>query len=294
MARAPDSPPASAFATVLKGLLRPLVKAMIAHGLTAPAVYRTLKEVFVEVAESDFAIEGRPATDSRISMLTGVHRKDVRAIREAAEGDGARQRRQVTAMASVVGRWMADPETTDAAGAPLPLPRQTEEGPSFEALARSVSTDIRPRTVLDELVRQGLVREDAATGRLVLAAEAFVGPAETGQKVHFFAQNVGDHIAAATENLLSGEGDPPFMERAVFYNRLAPASVDAIEAEAREEGAALLGRLNRLAFERQSADRDAPGTAERFRFGLFFYRAPETAGGSRADAAGEGDGDATD
>mgnify|MGYP006282849129 CR=1 FL=1 len=39
------------FSHMLRGVLRPLVKAMIAKGVTAPAVYRLLKEVFVEVAK---------------------------------------------------------------------------------------------------------------------------------------------------------------------------------------------------------------------------------------------------
>lgn len=269
------SSPAEIFARVLKGLMRPLVKAMIAHGLTAPAVYRLLKEVFVEVAERDFALDGKSPTDSRISVLTGVHRKDVRAIREAGPDDGANLRDRVTAMASVIGRWLADPETTDAEGRPLALPRQAAEGPSFERLAMSVSTDIRPRTVLDELLRQRLVVADQETGLLRLDSGAFIGPAETQQKIHFFSQNVGDHIAAATANLLAEESETPFIERAVFYNRLTPASVDALEAEARRLGADALTRLNRDAFRRQAADQERDDADERFRFGVFFYRAKE-------------------
>jgi len=278
---------------VLRSLLRPLAKVMIAHGITASAMYRMLKEVLVEVAVRDFPIEGRPPTDSRVSMLTGVHRKDVRAIRADGTPDGAAERRKVSALASVVGRWLADPETCDADGAPRDLPRRAEEGPSFEALARSVSTDIRPRTVLDELMRQGLVAEDPATGLLRLDAGAFVGPADAAQRVHFFSQNVGDHIAAATENLLAEPDAPPFLERAVFYNRLTPDSVDALEAEAREMGADLLVRLNRSAFERQRADMARADATERFRFGVFFYRAPEgdEAGGDPSRTGGEDDAD---
>ena len=62
---------------------------MIARGVTLPAVYRILKEVFVEVAEQDFALGADRQTDSRISMLTGIHRKDVKALRDEARPDGA-------------------------------------------------------------------------------------------------------------------------------------------------------------------------------------------------------------
>ncbi len=277
MERDDTTPPQSPFLRVLRGLLRPLVKAMIAQGVTVPAVYRLLKELYVEVAERDFPIEGKRPTDSRISVLTGVHRKDVRAIREAGPAEGRASERRVTAIASVLGRWLADPETTDAEGRPLPLPRQAEAGPSFDGLVASVSKDVRARTVLDELLRQRLVAHDAETDRVHLSEAAFLGPGDAEQKIVFFAGNVGDHIAAATENLLS-EADPaPFLERAVFYNRLRPGSVDALEREARARAGEALADLNRAAYARQAEERDDPAATERFRFGVYFYRTGERA-----------------
>ena len=281
MGQSTPSSGASGFARVLRSLLRPLVKAMIAHGITLPALTRMLKEIFVEVAESEFALEDRPSTDSRISMLTGVHRKDVRTLRSADRSGTGEMGSRVSAFTSVIGRWLADPALTDSDGRPVALPRQARSGPSFEALAASVSNDIRPRTILDELLRQGVVREEIETGLLRLEAEAFVGPAEIGQQAHFFSENVGDHIAAATENLLAEPGAAPFIERAVFYNRLTPGSVAEIEGEARRLSAAALARLNRLAFARQQHDAQDPAAGERFRFGVFFYRATEDAGPDR-------------
>ncbi|MEL6574455.1 MAG: DUF6502 family protein [Pseudomonadota bacterium] len=262
------------FAKVLKGLLRPLVKALIAHGVTVPAVYRILKELYVEVAETEFSLDEKRITDSRIHLLTGVHRKDIRTIREAGYDDQSSARLRMAAITNLVGRWLADPETTDDEGRPLPLPRQAETGPSFEALALATSRDTRPRTLLDALVEQKLVRVDA-DGTVALETDALVGPAELGQKVHFFGQNVGDHIAAATDNLLAESERPPFMERAVFYNHLTGSSVDAIEASARALGAEALGTLNRLAFAQQQLDAEDDTATERFRFGVFFYREDE-------------------
>jgi hypothetical protein len=273
MNRAYDPVPQSPFLRVLRGLLRPLVKAMIAQGVTAPAVYRMLKELYVEVAEADFRIDEKRPTDSRISMLTGVHRKDVRTIRETGAEDSGAAARRVTAIASVIGRWLASPETVDGAGAPLELPRQAAEGPSFDALVGSVSKDVRPRTVLDELVRQGLVTLEGEGERVALRAEAFLGPRDPEQRVIFFARNVGDHIAAATENLLAEDGEAPFLERAVFYNRLRPSSVDSLERAARARAAETLAELNRLAHACQQADMDSPEATERFRLGVYFYRA---------------------
>ena len=256
----------TAFTRALTGLMRPLVRALIAKGVTAPALYRLLKQLYVEVAEQDFALKGDRPTDSRISMLTGVHRRDVKTYRDPDLTQERAAKEKVTNIATLLGRWLATPSLLDPNGRPLPLPRTGPNG--FEALAREISQDIRPRTMLDEMLRQGLIRQE--DDLLHLEADAFLGPADIEQKVFFFAENVGDHLSAAVDNLL--EEKPKFLERAVFYNRLSPASVDAIEAKARDLGGAVLVDLNKDALARQTADLDSDDGTERFRFGVFFYR----------------------
>jgi hypothetical protein len=251
--------------------MRPLVRTLIARGVTAPAFYRLLKRVYVEVAHDAFRIDDEPPTDSRIALLTGVHRRDVRAILEAGDEGWEAARRKTATFATVLGRWLARPDLAGEDGHPLPLPRSGAAGRDFDSLVREVSTDIRPRTVLDELVRQGLVTE-GEDGLLRVAETPAAGPGSDADRLVFFAANVGDHLAAASENLLSDA--PPFYERAVFYTRLTDASLDRIEAEARSRAQALLEEINRESAALQAADRAAPDNTARYRLGVYFYREP--------------------
>ncbi|MEO1225678.1 MAG: DUF6502 family protein [Pseudomonadota bacterium] len=273
----------------LKKLLRPLAKLMITRGVTAPALYGLLKEVCVEVANDDFGLDGKPPTDSRVSVLTGVHRKDVRQIRqEKREAEGATER-SIGIMATVVGRWLGGPKTVDPDGKPKPLPRQADAGPSFDALVRDVSTDVRPRTVLDELLRRGVLELDETGDLVSLRTEAVLPRRSDNERMYFLVRNVGDHLEAAVTNIMSQDSTPPFLERAVFYNNLAAASVDEIEARSRVLATEVLTKLNRLAFSRQSADNAADALArdststERFRFGIYFYREDEAGTGDERD-----------
>jgi hypothetical protein len=254
---------------VLRALLRPLARLMIARGLTLPVFVATLKEVLVEVAARDFRLDGRPPSDSRISLLTGVHRKDVRAIRDSARP--ASPPRGAGLGATVLGRWLGDPRYAGADGRPRPLPRAGAAAPSFEALVAGISKDVRPRTVLDELCRQGLVGWDEATDEVRLLAEAFLPAGAEDGALALFRANLGDHLEAGVRNLLAAPGERRFLERAVFYNRLRPEDVERLEAEARTLALAALRHLNSLALERQDAARGDPAAAERFRFGTFFY-----------------------
>ena len=254
---------------VLKGLLRPIVRLLISRGVSAPAVYRVLKSVYVEVAHKDFRIDDTPPTDSRVSMITGVHRRDVKSILSAEDESWERARSKTVTFATVLGQWLARPEFQDGKGSPRPLPRSGDEGADFESLVQGVSRDIRPRTILDELLRQELVSE-TEDGLLQINEGALAGPASDEQKMVFFASNVGDHLAAATENLLFE--DPPFFERAVFYSHLSSASVDEIETRARHLAQNLLEDLNTESSALQVKDKEGTEACERYRFGVYFYR----------------------
>src|ERR1700750_2624114 len=106
----------------LARLLRPAVSLCIRSGMTFPALAQLLRELFVNVAEHDFALEGKEQTDSRVSLLTGIHRKEVARLR----GAGATVHEPPAAVSltsAVIARWLAAPEFPDAKGEPLGLPR---------------------------------------------------------------------------------------------------------------------------------------------------------------------------
>ncbi len=256
---------------------------MIARGVTLPAAVAALKEVFVAVAARDFRLEGRTLSDSRISLLTGVHRKDVRAIRESEHPLSSPRAGGLGATA--VGRWLGDPAYAAGEGRPRTLPRLPPEdpsAPSFESLVASISKDVRPRTVLDELVRLGVVAWDQARDEVRLLQEAFVPAGPGDALLGFFRDNLHDHLAAAVGNLLAGPEDGRAFERAVYYNRLRAEDVAALEAEARTLALAAMRHLNSLALERQQAARGDSAAQERFRFGAFFHREADP---SAAEAA---------
>jgi hypothetical protein len=270
------------FLRALRRMLRPLVRALISRGVTAPALYKLLKAVYVEVAHDAFGIDGKAPTDSRIAMLTGVHRRDIRNILDNPDGTFETTRAKTAMLATVFGQWLTRPEFQTTDGIPKPLPVRATEGDSFESLVQSVNKDIRPRTVLDELLRQGLISE-TEDGLLVISEDALVGPKSDDQKLVFFAANVGDHLAAASENYLSDA--PPFYERAVFYNALTSASVDDIEADARQKAQALLEDINARSSALQQQDKVSTDAKERYRLGIYFYR-DGTAPDERQDKGG--------
>jgi hypothetical protein len=260
------------FLAGLRRVLRPLVRLLVARGLTYPMLAEILKETYVDVAENDFRLDGKPATDSRVSLLSGVHRKDVRKLRGRVAEAGSMPE-SVALGAQLVAAWTANRDFRDGKGRPRPLPRLAAEGGerSFESLVESVSRDIRPRSVLDEWLRLGIVTIDQED-RVVLRTAAFVPRSGGDEKAFYFAHNLHDHVAAAAHNL-GGEGTP-FLERSVHYDSLDPASLPDLARLAETAGMKALQAVNRKAMESEQRDEKKTGPKERITFGVYFFHEP--------------------
>jgi hypothetical protein len=270
----PGEPPASVLNAV-RLLLRPLVRALISYGVTFPQLADILKAAYVDAANSDFQLDGRPPTDSRVTLLTGVHRKDVKRLRTQPTDSAPSPRLSLNAQ--MIALWAGALEFLDENARPRPLPRRPDPtgGPSFDALVERISKDIRPRVVLDEWRRLGIVTVgDDDLVRLEIAA--FV-PREGLEDLAFlFGANLHDHIAASSHNLM--RAGPPFFERAVYYDHLSPASAAAIRELAGRIGMDALLAVNREASDHAERDKSAADAGRRIRFGIYFYDADDSDG----------------
>lgn len=269
----------------VRRVLRPLIRLLLSQGLTYPWLSDLLKEIYVEVADRDFQLDAKRQTDSRISLLTGVHRKDVRRLRSAPEAVRALAPPVVSLGAQLVAKWVTDPAYLDEDGAPLTLDRLASHGGerSFDGLVASVSKDIRARAVLDEWLRLGVVHLDEED-RVVLNVDAFVPAQGFEEKVFYFGQNVHDHLAAASLNVMGAS--PPFLERSVHYDTLESASVEELRSLADKYGMQALKAVNRRAATLAAADDGSPTARHRFNFGIYFYteQVAEPEAGTESDA----------
>ncbi len=228
-------------------MLRPLVRLTIRNGITFPVLADLLRDLFVDVALRDVLTDESARTDSRVSLLTGIHRKEIRRQRVAAQ-TAEPVPEAVTLSGQIIGRWLGAPPWVDAAGAPLPLPRAAPAGePSFDALVISVTKDLRPRAVLDEWLRQETVRLDDFD-RVVLNVAGFIPRPGHDEQLFYFGRNLHDHIAAASANV-GAMGKAPFMDRSVHYDALPPTAAASLEAAGREAAMAMLTDINRRALQ---------------------------------------------
>lgn len=264
----------SAVLRATRTLLRPLVRLLLESQITYPVLGDLFKELLIDVAESDLSISDKRQTDSRISLLTGIHRKDVKRLRRER---GQAERPTSTAIplgALLISRWTGDPRYLTAEGTPQPLPRMPgpDGSPSFEELVTTINKDIPARSVLDEWIRQGVAELDEE-GIVRLRVESFVPEKGLEAKIHFFGRNLRDHVATGAHNLLSV--DSAFFDRSVFYDKLSRESIEELDRAAREAGTSMLRDLNRRAFALQKRDEQKEDTTHRMTVGAYFYAIDE-------------------
>ncbi len=263
----------------LTRLLIPLVRLLIHFGISYPYLIQLLKNIYVDVAErSQAPASGKTPSDSHISLITGVHRKDVRRLRHSVEMESVPSK-STSISAQLIAHWLAEKLYTNSEGTPLPLPRlaQADSIISFEGLVKSVSKgDLRPRVVLDELLRQDIVRIDEQD-RVHLYQEAFIPKQGMDEKSFYFGKVIHDHLAASGANLIACDQQQPapHIDRCVYYDGLSPSSIDILNREIEDQGMQLLKSINRKARALQKTDSQCENANQRINLGVYFYHCEE-------------------
>lgn len=242
-------------------LLRPLVRLLLRHGVPFSAFEMLAKRVYVEAAQQDFALPGRKPTVSRVSILSGLTRKDVTRLLAAPEaapsGLGGEPATRLNRAVRVLGGWARDADFLDADGAPRALEPDGDRG--FAALVRRHSGDMPARAVLDELLRVGAVRK-RADGRVEAVHAGYVPQASAVDKLHMLGTDTADLITTIEHNLEHGATDPRF-QRKVMYDRLDPALLPAFRALGAQHAQALLEQLDRWLAEHTAGPLAPPACA---------------------------------
>ncbi len=276
-----------ALQNTLRTLLAPMARLAVSYGLPFSAVEEALKETFIEAARGSLLAQGLPPNRlvSRISTITGINRREVTRLTSMAPE--AARRAAPSVASEVFTRWVTDPSLKSPDGGHLPLKRQGS-APSFESLARSVTQDVHPRSLLDELCRLGLASLDEHTDEVSLLSDTYVPGGDRAHMLDFLGANVGDHLSGAVHNVI-GKTPRQHFDQAVFADELAEESLAVVRQFVAEQWKQLLAQAVPLLEARIEADKAAnkPQT-KRIRIGLYSYD-EDTALPEQAPGDGETD-----
>jgi len=252
-------------------LCKPLIRLLIEKGVTFPQFRDLMKTLYVDVANQAFTENDMQPSDSRIFVLTGVHRKDIKRIREQANIPEQAVSSSASLNGEIVARWTSMPEYLDEKGKPKKLLRgEKDNQPGFDQLVSSINKDVRPKVILDEWLRLNMI--SIKNGYIVLSRTAYVSNKEFNDMAYYLGHNVHDHLASCVNNILIN--DDPMIERSVYYASLTENSVNKLRNIANKKGNELLQHLNKQAIKLYDADKLKDDANYRMRLGVYWFQTP--------------------
>lgn len=259
--------------SAMRSMMKPIVLLLLRNGVTFKEFANLCKHIFVEAASEEYGLRGRPTNSSRIAVLTGIDRKEVKRIRDqlddnpellAAQAAQDRITRLLTA-------WHQDQEFLGSDDRPKPLPITGERG-SFAALVRRYGGDVPVLALLKELERLGLVSLQGETAT-VLSRDYF--PARNDASALLRASSVIAELVSTLHHNLH-RVDPtksaarfrPRFERRASNNAIDPRHRKAFFEFISLEGQAFLERIDSW-FSRHEIALGAATQPMRLSVGLF-------------------------
>lgn len=222
--------------------LRPIARWMLRAGVTWKEFADISRRVFVAAATEEFGIKGRPTNVSRVALMTGLTRREVRLQRERLGAGDADPPDPVHHATRVLSGWHQDADFLDAQGKPLTLP---EDGPapSFQALLKRHAGDIPPVALGKELLRAGAVerRED---GTYRARSRIYIPQNFDPVAVTRSGDVVADLATTVEFNLSRPPKSPSRIERRAHNARMDPNDIPAFRKLLEGEAQRLLERID--------------------------------------------------
>jgi len=195
-------------------ILRPLVRILLRNGITANVFQELARKVFVDVAHDEFGIDGKPQTLARVSVITGLNRKEVARLHKM-EDVGEDDREWSNRAGTVLSAWLTEATYHTPAGFPLDLPF-AGDSPSFSDLVKQYSGDMYPRAVADELLRTRAIEE--VEGKLRMTERAFVPSGDPALMIDQLGLQTTDLLETIDHNLQTEPNEHLFQMRVRSIN----------------------------------------------------------------------------
>ena len=254
-------------------ILRPLVRMLLRSNASHKTFAELAKLVYVEVAKAEFGITGKKQTTSRIAILSGLTRKEVKRLLAQPPNTEFITEEAYHRASRVITGWVRDPDFGDGKGHPHPL-RMEGKRASFSALVKRYSGDIPVRALLDEVVRVGAVKQ-LKDGRICLLSRGYIPQKGPVEKLQVLGSDTADLIETIDHNVYRKPRKPRF-QRKVMYDNVPVEAAKEFQILAAAQGQELLEAVDRWLSHRDRDVNPASQGTGRMRVGLGIYHFEES------------------
>jgi len=263
-----DEPPKRGLLAAYGRLLRPLIRILIRNGVSFSEFAEVAKGAYVEVAEKDFSVPNKKITQTRISALTGLERREVKEL--TSDDSRGRFDSKLNQIAGALFGWHTDSDFTGPYGVPLELQLSNPNKIDFEELTGRHVSDANPEELLKELVRIGAVIETERGWYRVLIRHFIPEPAAPEGLDHL-SRSVEDFVTTLDHNRLESDPSRKLFERQVYTDEgIRAEDLEEFQRYATEKAQLLLEEIDNWLSQLEKPE-EATGKKLSTGLGIYHY-----------------------
>ena len=248
-------------------LLRPLVRILLKHGVNHNAFSELAKKAYVDVA-GDMAIPGKRQTISRIAVLTGLTRKEVKRIQESSFEEENDRLNRYNRSIRVISGWLNDRLFLDEFNRPADLPVEGAEA-SFATLVKKYSGDIPVQAMLSEFVHANVV-EIKDDGGVKLLKHAFIPDKDVTDRLFILGTDVAELLTTIGHNIDGVNSQSLRFQRKLSNDNVLQECIPAFKKVASDKVQALLEELDKRLTEIE-CDENGKDAGRYVSIGIYYY-----------------------
>lgn len=213
------------FKRIISSMLRPLVRVSLRYLVPYQEFSSLVRQEYVRLAAQMTNPEGKRLNLSRIAVVTGIHRREVKA---ALETEGNTAPRSLNTITKLLNIWLSDPRFCFSKGRPRALGFRGRDNP-FRALVREVAVSVDAGAILKELVRLGHVSLRERKAYLEARTNVFHAKQNLPRALEYLHDESNRLLQATLENLARDEGTTPHVILRTRYDNIPPERLKEIK-----------------------------------------------------------------
>ena len=248
-------------------LLRPIASMLLKCGMTWKEFSDISKSSFVEAATDEYGINGRPTNISRVSILTGISRKEIKRQRDLLQQETPVGKGKTTDATRVLSGWHQDPDYLDADSNPQQIP-ETGPAPSFATLCQRYGGDIATQTMLKELVKTHAVNR-TGDGNVVAISRFYRPAVHDEENLRWAVSLTKDLVETMNNNVFLDDTRVARFGRKADNERIPRSAVPEFRQYLADRGQAFLEEIDDWLTAHVKSDGSATKDCVRIGVGMF-------------------------
>ena len=211
----------------LRSVLRPLARILFRAGVRFDEFVELLRGIYVEITIRDALDEGQKISTGRISILSGVSKRDVDRLISTDDWLRIPKPTDAAALAAVLHRWHTDSAFLGPYGVPLELPLTGQGGRNFTDLVAGSPIAINATNAFEQLLAAKMIAKSGDTHVKVMSRSYVMPEPLSPEMLEHFGSAMTNLASTLNFNMTPSQKSKR-LERSVFPD-------DGLPDELREE-----------------------------------------------------------